>query len=123
MFSGEASLKKKEATAKKFKDRGLVAMGAVKGKDLSFEERMARGDEKRRRNRRAIRRQTKKLVFSGVRHHTAGGLLREDLTIKGNGEVVVAKKQEHPWRSACAKARRLLGVKGFAPVKTGTSLP
>merc|ERR1719282_458805 len=64
-------------------------------------------------------------VFKGTRVKSKGGLKKEDLTKNKNGKVVSkklsARGKKHPWMAACAKARKTLGIKGFAVVGGKTS--
>ena len=59
-------------------------------------------------------------VFHGNATQTAGGLTKKDLKMKA-GEIVSKKKAKdekaNPWIKAVAKAKKELGIKGFALVK------
>ena len=59
-------------------------------------------------------------VYHGTASHTAGGLTKKDLKIK-DGEIVSKKKakdaKKNPWIQAVAKAKKELGIKGFALVQ------
>jgi len=59
-------------------------------------------------------------VYHGNATHTAGGLTKKDLKMK-DGELVSKKKAKdsktNPWIKAVAKAKKDLGIKGFALVK------
>ena len=65
---------------------------------------------------------TRAQVAHGTAHHTAGGLTKKD--IKRNpktGEYVSKDKSKgeksNPWIKAVAKAKKELGIKGFALVQ------
>ena len=59
-------------------------------------------------------------VYHGNATHTAGGLTKKDLKMK-DGELVSKKKakgaKSNPWIKAVAKAKKELGIKGFAFVQ------
>ena len=59
-------------------------------------------------------------VYHGNATHTAGGLTKKDLKMK-DGEIVSKKKakgeKSNPWIKAVAKAKKELGIKGFALVQ------
>jgi len=59
-------------------------------------------------------------VYHGNATHTAGGLTKKDLKMK-DGEIVSKKKakdeKKNPWIQAVAKAKKELGIKGFALVQ------
>merc|ERR1712048_1187957 len=63
-------------------------------------------------------------VFRGARNKTNGGLSKSKLVKNKHGRVVSKKKSAiakkrmaaGSWLAAVAKARKALGVKGFAPV-------
>jgi hypothetical protein len=59
-------------------------------------------------------------VYHGNATHTAGGLTKKDLKMK-DGELVSKKKakseKKNPWIQAVAKAKKELGIKGFALVQ------
>jgi hypothetical protein len=59
-------------------------------------------------------------VYHGNATHTAGGLTKKDLKMK-DGELVSKKKakgaKSNPWIKAVAKAKKELGIKGFALVQ------
>jgi len=59
-------------------------------------------------------------VYHGNATHTAGGLTKKDLKMK-DGELVSKKKAKdakaNPWIKAVAKAKKELGIKGFALVQ------
>ena len=66
-------------------------------------------------------------VFRGKKHHTAGGLTRDDLKRNKRGRVVSKKasarasrskgaKVISAWGKATKQARKQLGIKGFCPV-------
>jgi len=59
-------------------------------------------------------------VYHGNATHTAGGLTKKDLKMK-DGEIVSKKKAKdaktNPWIKAVAKAKKELGIKGFALVQ------
>ena len=59
-------------------------------------------------------------VYHGTASHTAGGLTKKDLKMK-DGEIVSKKKakdaKKNPWIQAVAKAKKELGIKGFALVQ------
>ena len=59
-------------------------------------------------------------VFHGNATETAGGLKKKDLKMK-DGEIVSKAKaktaKKNPWIVAVAKAKKDLGIKGFALVQ------
>jgi hypothetical protein len=59
-------------------------------------------------------------VFHGNADQTAGGLKKKDLKMK-DGEIVSKTKakseKKNPWIVAVAKAKKELGIKGFALVQ------
>lgn len=59
-------------------------------------------------------------VFHGNADRTAGGLTKKDLKMK-DGEIVSKAKakteKKNPWIVAVAKAKKDLGIKGFALVQ------
>jgi hypothetical protein len=59
-------------------------------------------------------------VLHGNATHTAGGLTKKDLK-KKDGEIVSKAKSKdaktNPWIKAVAKAKKELGIKGFALVQ------
>jgi hypothetical protein len=59
-------------------------------------------------------------VYHGNATHTAGGLTKKNLKMK-DGEIVSKKKakdaKKNPWIQAVAKAKKELGIKGFALVQ------
>ena len=59
-------------------------------------------------------------VYHGNAHHTAGGLTKKDLKMV-KGEIVSKSKSKgeksNPWIKAVAKAKKELGIKGFALVQ------
>ena len=59
-------------------------------------------------------------VYHGNATHTAGGLTKKDLKMK-DGELVSKKKAKdsktNPWIKAVAKAKKEMGIKGFALIK------
>ena len=59
-------------------------------------------------------------VYHGNATHTAGGLTKKDLKMK-DGEIVSKAKskgeKKNPWIQAVAKAKKELGIKGFALVE------
>lgn len=59
-------------------------------------------------------------VFHGNADRTAGGLTKKDLKMK-DGEIVSKAKakseKKNPWIAAVAKAKKDLGIKGFALVQ------
>ena len=63
---------------------------------------------------------TRAQVYHGSATHTAGGLKKKDLKMK-DGELVPKKKSKdektNPWIKAVAKAKKELGIKGFALVQ------
>merc|ERR1712135_220092 len=67
----------------------------------------------------------KSSVFKGKKVKTSGGLKKTDLKKNKRGKVVSLKastagkkkfKQISAWVGACSKARKALGVKGFAAI-------
>jgi DVNP family len=59
-------------------------------------------------------------VYHGNADQTAGGLKKKDLKMK-DGEIVSKHKskgeKKNPWIKAVAKAKKELGIKGFALVQ------
>ena len=59
-------------------------------------------------------------VYHGNATHTAGGLTKKHLKMK-DGEIVSKKKAKdektNPWIKAVQKAKKELGIKGFALVQ------
>jgi hypothetical protein len=59
-------------------------------------------------------------VYHGNATHTAGGLTKKDFKMK-DGEIVSKKKAKsakaNPWIKAVAKAKKELGITGFALVQ------
>jgi len=59
-------------------------------------------------------------VYHGNADRTAGGLTKKDLKMK-DGEIVSKAKskdeKKNPWIKAVAKAKKELGIKGFALVQ------
>ena len=59
-------------------------------------------------------------VYHGNATHTAGGLTKKDLKMK-DGELVSKKKakgaKSNPWIKEVAKAKKELGITGFALVQ------
>lgn len=59
-------------------------------------------------------------VYHGNATQTAGGLKKKDLKLK-DGEIVSKDKskveKKNPWIKAVAKAKKELGVKGFALIQ------
>jgi len=59
-------------------------------------------------------------VYHGNADRTAGGLTKKDLKMK-KGEIVSKSKSKdektNPWIKAVAKAKKALGIKGFALVQ------
>jgi hypothetical protein len=59
-------------------------------------------------------------VYHGNATQTAGGLTKKDLKMK-DGEIVSKKKakgaKSNPWIKAVAKAKKELGITGFALVQ------
>merc|ERR1719242_1813416 len=67
----------------------------------------------------------KSSVFRGTKAKTSGGLKKSDLKKNKNGKVVSVKGSAHGkkaykriagWTSAVVKARKALGIKGFAVI-------
>eukprot|EP00930_Biecheleria_cincta_P005840 TRINITY_DN1067_c0_g1_i1.p1 TRINITY_DN1067_c0_g1~~TRINITY_DN1067_c0_g1_i1.p1 ORF type:complete len:103 (+),score=28.77 TRINITY_DN1067_c0_g1_i1:1-309(+) len=70
-------------------------------------------------------------VFKGKKEKTKTGLKKTDLMMSKSGKVVTKKshaagvrayKNIKGWTAAVQKARKELGVKGFAAVKKGSAL-
>lgn len=63
---------------------------------------------------------TRAQVYHGNATETAGGLKKKDLKMK-DGEIVSKAKskgeKKNPWIKAVAKAKKELGIKGFALVE------
>jgi hypothetical protein len=59
-------------------------------------------------------------VYHGNADRTAGGLTKKDLKMK-KGEIVSKAKSKdektNPWIKAVAKAKKAMGIKGFALVQ------
>jgi len=53
-------------------------------------------------------------VFNGSAHHTTGGLVKKDLKLNPDGEIVSKAKsklgKKNPWIKAVQKAKKSLGV-------------
>merc|ERR1712139_383236 len=73
----------------------------------------------------------KSVVFRGTKVKTTGGLTKSDLVENKRGKIVSKKSLAHGkkaysfikgWTTACQKARKALGVKGFVAIKKGTPL-
>merc|ERR1712139_186649 len=68
----------------------------------------------------------KVLVLRGTKAKTASGLTASSLTKNKHGRVVSKKKsafgKKNLWIAAVTKARKALGVKGFAAIKKGSAL-
>ena len=62
----------------------------------------------------------KRVVFLGKKMKTVGGLKKENLIKSKSGKIVSKKAslvgKKNKWIAAVAKARKALGVKGFAAV-------
>lgn len=61
-------------------------------------------------------------VFNGTAHHTSGGLVKKDLKKNPKSGEIVSKdkakgEKKNPWIKAVAKAKKELGIKGFALVQ------
>jgi hypothetical protein len=60
-------------------------------------------------------------VYHGNADQTAGGLTKKDLKMDKKGEIVSKTKskgeKKNPWIKAVAKAKKELGIKGFALVQ------
>lgn len=60
-------------------------------------------------------------VYHGNADRTAGGLTKKDLKMDKKGEIVSKSKskgeKKNPWIKAVAKAKKELGIKGFALVQ------
>jgi hypothetical protein len=60
-------------------------------------------------------------VYHGNADQTAGGLTKKDLKMDKKGEIVSKSKskgeKKNPWIKAVAKAKKELGIKGFALVQ------
>merc|ERR1712124_98087 len=74
---------------------------------------------------------SKVVVFRGTKAKTTGGLTKGDLVKNKNGRIVSKKSLAHGkkayanikgWTTACQKARKALGVKGFVAIKKGSPL-
>ncbi|CAE8711639.1 unnamed protein product [Polarella glacialis] len=72
----------------------------------------------------------KLVVFKGGKEKTATGLKKSDLMKTKTGRVVTRKQHAagkksyahiKSWITACQKARKDLGIKGFVPIKKGTA--
>lgn len=59
-------------------------------------------------------------VYHGVAHHTSGGLVKKDIKMKAGELVSKAKSKDqkkNPWIKAVGKAKKELGITGFALVQ------
>merc|ERR1712025_717053 len=74
---------------------------------------------------------SKVVVFRGTKAETTGGLTKGDLVKNKNGRIVSKKSLAHGkkayanikgWTTACQKARKALGVKGFVAMTKGSAL-
>ncbi|CAE8612871.1 unnamed protein product, partial [Polarella glacialis] len=72
----------------------------------------------------------KLVVFKGGKEKTATGLKKSDLMKNKTGRVVTRSRHAagkkayahiKAWTTACQKARKDLGIKGFVPIKKGTA--
>merc|ERR1739848_746685 len=73
----------------------------------------------------------KSVVFRGTKAKTHTGLTKSDLVKNKRGKIVTKKqvaagKKAYAnikgWTTACQKARKTLGVKGFVAIKKGSAL-
>merc|ERR1719163_2660465 len=73
----------------------------------------------------------KSVVFRGTKAKTYTGLTKSDLVKNKRGKIVTKKqvaagKKSYTnikgWVTACQKARKALGVKGFVAIKKGSAL-
>merc|ERR1739848_23804 len=73
----------------------------------------------------------KSVVFRGTNAKTYTGLTKSDLVKNKRGKIVTKKQVAHGkkayanikgWTTACQKARKALGVKGFVAIKKGSAL-
>lgn len=60
-------------------------------------------------------------VYHGNAERTPGGLTKKDLKMDKKGEIVSKSKskgeKKNPWIKAVAKAKKELGIKGFALIQ------
>merc|ERR1711939_1124369 len=100
--------------------KAMAAMKAMKAMKKKKVTKIARG------------RFAKVVVFRGNKEKTVGGMKQTDLIKNKRGRIVSKKQAAHakkvcyanikPWITAVTKARKALGIKGFAPVKKGSPL-
>merc|ERR1719420_2904406 len=73
----------------------------------------------------------KSVVFRGTKAKTLSGLTKGDLIKNKRGKIVTKKQVAHGkkaysnikgWTTACQKARKALGIKGFVAIKKGSAL-
>merc|ERR1719375_830781 len=100
--------------------KAMAAMKAMKAMKKKAVTKVAKG------------RMAKVVVFRGSKVKTVGGLKQTDLVKNSRGKIVskkqsaLAKKRYatalKPWITAVQKARKVLGAKGFVPIKKGSPL-
>merc|ERR1711918_222261 len=100
--------------------RAMAAMPAMKTMKKKKVSKIARG------------KLAKAMVFRGSKEKTISGLKSTDFMRNSQGKIVSKKASAHakkvrylnikPWIQAVQKARKALGIKGFAPIKKGTDL-
>merc|ERR1719335_450804 len=73
----------------------------------------------------------KSVVFRGTKAKTMSGLTKNDLVKNKRGKIVTKKQvaagkkaysNVKGWITACQKARKALGIKGFVAIKKGSAL-
>ena len=73
----------------------------------------------------------KSVVFRGTKAKTGSGIKKTDLMRSKTGKIVTKKqvaagKKAYAnikgWTTACQKARKALGIKGFVAIKKGSAL-
>merc|ERR1739848_260862 len=70
------------------------------------------------------------VVFRGAKAKTLSGLTKGDLIKNKRGKIVTKKSMAagksyaliKGWTTACQKARKALGIKGFVAIKKGSAL-
>merc|ERR1711907_426748 len=96
----------------------MAAMKAMKAMKKKAVTKIAKG------------RMAKVVVFRGSKVKTTGGLKQTDLVKNSRGKIVSKKQSARAkknyasglkaWTTACQKARKALGLKGFVAIKKGT---
>merc|ERR1712060_401100 len=103
---------------------GKAIRSAIKPKKVT--KRFVRKSKRVTRKMRKMQSGSKIQVWNGTKICTKGGLLKKDLCINKRGKVVSkkqmasGKKALGGWVKAIAKARKQLGITGFAECRKGT---